>query len=200
MFLVLATRLARADGGRVAFVQPLSMLATRDGGWARAAVRDLASVEHLWIASENVFAADVATCAIGLCRGRTQGPSRANPRRGRAGRPRPARRLVGASPRRRARRSERRAPDRSHDRRRRGSDRRLPRRVLRGRVARRGRWRGRSRHHLRAHRRRARAMGRGERDHRPPPLHASHESRHPSSRIGSVRASCPRSSSRRRRA
>jgi SAM-dependent methyltransferase len=74
MFLVLATRLARADGGRVAFVQPLSMLATRDGGWARAAVRDLASVEHLWIASENVFAADVATCAIGLCRGRPQGP------------------------------------------------------------------------------------------------------------------------------
>ena len=74
LFLVLATRLARADGGRVAFVQPLSMLATRDGGWARAAVRDLASVEHLWIASENVFAADVATCAVGLCRGRAQGP------------------------------------------------------------------------------------------------------------------------------
>src|SRR4029077_1646146 len=38
LFLVLAARLARADGGRVAFVQPLSMLATRDGGWARAAV------------------------------------------------------------------------------------------------------------------------------------------------------------------
>ena len=74
LFLVLAARLARADGGRVAFVQPLSMLATRDGGWARAAVRDLASVEHLWIASENVFAADVATCAVGLCRGRAQGP------------------------------------------------------------------------------------------------------------------------------
>ena len=74
LFLVLATRLARADGGRVAFVQPLSMLATRDGGWARAAVRHLASVEHLWIASENVFAADVATCAVGLRRGHAQGP------------------------------------------------------------------------------------------------------------------------------
>jgi len=73
LFLVLATRLARADGGRVAFVQPLSMLATRDGGWARAAVRELASVDHLWIASENVFAADVATCAVGLRRGRPQG-------------------------------------------------------------------------------------------------------------------------------
>src|SRR5262249_13423360 len=35
LFLVLATRLARADGGRVAFVQPLATLATRDGGWAR---------------------------------------------------------------------------------------------------------------------------------------------------------------------
>jgi hypothetical protein len=65
--------LARADGGRVSFVQPLSVLATRDGGWARAAVRELGSVEHLWIASENVFAADVATCAVGLCRGRVQG-------------------------------------------------------------------------------------------------------------------------------
>ncbi len=74
LFLVLATRLARADGGRVAFVQPLSTLATRDGGWARAAVSDLASVEHLWIASENVFAADVATCAVGLRRGHAQGP------------------------------------------------------------------------------------------------------------------------------
>ena len=72
LFLVLATRLARADGGRIAFVQPLSVLATRDGGWARSAVRDLASVEHLWIGSRSVFAANVLTCAVGLTRGRPQ--------------------------------------------------------------------------------------------------------------------------------
>ncbi|HMK10989.1 MAG TPA: methyltransferase domain-containing protein, partial [Acidimicrobiales bacterium] len=72
LFLVLATRLARADGGRVAFVQPLSMLATRDGGWARSAVRTLASVDHLWIGSRSVFAANVLTCAVGLTRGHPQ--------------------------------------------------------------------------------------------------------------------------------
>ena len=73
LFLVLATRLARPDGGRVAFVQPLATLATRDGGWARAAALEHAALEHLWIATESVFAASVLTCAVGLCRGQPQG-------------------------------------------------------------------------------------------------------------------------------
>ena len=73
LFLVLATRLARPDGGRVAFVQPLATLATRDGGWARSAVLQLAALEHLWIATDSVFAASVLTCAVGLCRGERQG-------------------------------------------------------------------------------------------------------------------------------
>src|SRR5262249_18895024 len=72
-FLVLATKLARPAGGRVAFVQPISTLATRDAGWARTGVRELAAVEQLWVASDKVFAAEVATCAIGLCRGARQG-------------------------------------------------------------------------------------------------------------------------------
>jgi hypothetical protein len=70
---MLAARLARADGGRVAFVQPMSTLAARDGGWARAAVLEQAALEHLWIATSSVFAADVPTCALGLRRGATQG-------------------------------------------------------------------------------------------------------------------------------
>ncbi len=74
LFLVLATRLARPDGGRVAFVQPIATLATRDGGWARAEVLGRAALEHLWIATDAVFAADVLTCAVGLCRGHAQGP------------------------------------------------------------------------------------------------------------------------------
>jgi SAM-dependent methyltransferase len=73
LFLVLATRLARSDGGRVALVQPLATLATRDGGWARSAAVEDAALEHLWIATEPVFAASVLTCAVGLCRGQAQG-------------------------------------------------------------------------------------------------------------------------------
>jgi hypothetical protein len=66
LFLVLACRLARPDGGHVAFVQPLSTLAARDAGWARDAVLAQAALEHLWIATGAVFAAEVPTCAVGL--------------------------------------------------------------------------------------------------------------------------------------
>ncbi len=54
-------------------MQPIATVATRDGGWARAAVLDIAALEHIWFATESVFAADVATCAVGLRRGVAQG-------------------------------------------------------------------------------------------------------------------------------
>ncbi len=54
-------------------MQPISTVATRDGGWARAAVLELAALEHIWFSTDSVFAADVATCAIGLRRGVRQG-------------------------------------------------------------------------------------------------------------------------------
>ncbi len=41
-------------------------------GRARAALEH-AALEHLWIATESVFAASVLTCAVGLCRGQPQG-------------------------------------------------------------------------------------------------------------------------------
>ena len=72
LFLVLALRLARADGGRVAFVQPMATLATRDSGWARSEVLKRAALENVWMSTSSVFAADVPTCALGLHRGATQ--------------------------------------------------------------------------------------------------------------------------------
>ncbi len=73
LFLVLALRLARPDGGRVAFVQPMATLATRDSGWARSQVLQRAALETVWMSTSSVFAADVPTCALGLHRGATQG-------------------------------------------------------------------------------------------------------------------------------
>ena len=82
LFLVLAPRLARPDGGRVAFVQPMATLATRDGGWARSQVLERAALEQLWMST--VFGvrgrcADVRAGAAPGRRSRRRGP---NPRRG----------------------------------------------------------------------------------------------------------------------
>jgi hypothetical protein len=72
LFLVLALRLARPDRGRVAFVQPMATLATRDSGWARTQVLERAALERVWMSTSSVFAADVPTCALGLRRGAAQ--------------------------------------------------------------------------------------------------------------------------------
>ena len=74
---------AVARGGRVALVQPQSLLAARDAAPVRAAVLDDASLAALWISNEHVFpGASVFTCAPVLERG---GPRR-----------RPVARFVGA--------------------------------------------------------------------------------------------------------
>jgi hypothetical protein len=56
-------------GGRVAFVQPQSMLAARDAGAVRAELATGASLESLWATDEPVFDAHVLTCAPVLRRG-----------------------------------------------------------------------------------------------------------------------------------
>lgn len=74
-FLALATHLADARG-RVAFVLPQSLLATRDTAAIRSWVHERASVRHCWWADRSVFDAHVRTCALVLERGVPQGPIR----------------------------------------------------------------------------------------------------------------------------
>ena len=62
-FLWRSVQLA-ARGGRVAMVQPQSVLSSRDAGPVRRAVAGRASLVSLWVADERVFAgASVFTCA-----------------------------------------------------------------------------------------------------------------------------------------
>lgn len=61
-FLLLAARLCAA-GGRVALVQPQSLLAARDAARVRAALLARGSLAAVWVANEHVFAgANVLTC------------------------------------------------------------------------------------------------------------------------------------------
>ncbi|MFG0242317.1 MAG: Eco57I restriction-modification methylase domain-containing protein [Phycisphaerales bacterium JB054] len=65
-FLLLATRLVR-PGGRVALVQPQSLLAAKDAAAVRAEVLSRAALSSLWVSNEHVFPdASVYTCATTL--------------------------------------------------------------------------------------------------------------------------------------
>lgn len=67
-FLLQSTRMCRR-GGRLALVQPQSLLAAKDAGAVRSAVLDDASLTQLWVSNEHVFAgASVFTCAPTLHR------------------------------------------------------------------------------------------------------------------------------------
>ena len=63
-------------GGRVALVQPQSLLAARDASGVRAHVADTCALESLWASAEPVFDAGVLTCAPVLRKGAGQGPVR----------------------------------------------------------------------------------------------------------------------------
>ena len=68
-FLALATRLARADGGRVGLVLPQSVLGARDAEPVRREVGEAADlVWSWWSASQRHFDASVNVCAVGLRR------------------------------------------------------------------------------------------------------------------------------------
>ncbi|PHQ79557.1 MAG: hypothetical protein COB69_07720, partial [Phycisphaera sp.] len=52
-------------GGRVAFLLPQSVLASRDASAIRHRISQAASLEHLWVSTDHAFAdALVATCAV----------------------------------------------------------------------------------------------------------------------------------------
>ncbi len=63
IFLELASQLAKADGGRLGFVQPDSVLAASDARGARSSLMARGALEVLWVAGEKVFTANVLTCA-----------------------------------------------------------------------------------------------------------------------------------------
>lgn len=82
LFLLAACEMA-SPTGRVAMIMPLSFLAARDAGPVRRRVLEMAALEGLWVAPEQVFPdAAVRVCAVVL--------DRSGPRR------RPVRRWVGA--------------------------------------------------------------------------------------------------------
>jgi hypothetical protein len=63
-------------GGRVALVQPQSLLAARDAAGVRAHLSAVTALESLWASDQPVFAARVLTCAPALRRGAPQGTVR----------------------------------------------------------------------------------------------------------------------------
>ncbi len=62
VFVAAALQLAR-PGGRVGLILPQSFLAADDAAAVRDGVLATAAVEHLWVANEAVFAANVRVCA-----------------------------------------------------------------------------------------------------------------------------------------
>ncbi len=60
--------------GRVAMVQPVSLLATRDAGPVRSACQDAGALVSLWASADRMFEAGVRTCAVVIERGAQQGP------------------------------------------------------------------------------------------------------------------------------
>lgn len=74
LFLLLSSRIARpgagkSGGGRVALIQPQSLLAARDRAGVRGEVLAECSMESLWTAGERVFDAGVLVCCPVLRKG-----------------------------------------------------------------------------------------------------------------------------------
>ena len=69
LFLVLGCELA-APGGRVAMIQPESVLSARDAGPARRALRERAALVGLWWAGEPVFDCSTSSSVARRCRRR----------------------------------------------------------------------------------------------------------------------------------
>jgi hypothetical protein len=65
-FLDLATRIVRADGGRVGLVLPVSVLASRDARVVRRSIMSTSEMLWFWWSPSPVFDAAVVTCAIGF--------------------------------------------------------------------------------------------------------------------------------------
>ena len=63
-FLALGAELVDPDGGRLAFVLPQSLLASRDAAAIRARIDERASLVWSWWSADRVFDAQVHTCVV----------------------------------------------------------------------------------------------------------------------------------------
>jgi hypothetical protein len=63
LFLLRALSLTRS-GGWIAQVQPISLLATQQAGFVRSKMLESTTLRAIWIGTEKVFDASVATCAV----------------------------------------------------------------------------------------------------------------------------------------
>jgi SAM-dependent methyltransferase len=63
-FLALGADLVDADGGRLAFVLPQSLLASRDAASIRARIDERAAIIWSWWSADRVFDAQVHTCVV----------------------------------------------------------------------------------------------------------------------------------------
>jgi SAM-dependent methyltransferase len=69
-FLALGAELVDPDGGRLAFVLPQSLLASRDAAAIRARIDERAALVWSWWSAERVFDAQVHTCVVAFEFGR----------------------------------------------------------------------------------------------------------------------------------
>ncbi len=64
LFLAAATRIIKEASGRIAFIEPLSIIATRDSEPLRKSVDEAGHLEAMWICEDQVFDAAVQTCVV----------------------------------------------------------------------------------------------------------------------------------------
>ena len=61
-FMLLGAQLAQRNGGVVAMVEPMSLIASRDAGGVRRALSEAGALEHLWLVGGGAFDASVEVC------------------------------------------------------------------------------------------------------------------------------------------
>jgi hypothetical protein len=64
LFLATARQIIKAHSGRIAFIEPLSIIATRDSDPLRQSIDNSGHLQAMWICEDQVFDAAVQTCVV----------------------------------------------------------------------------------------------------------------------------------------
>jgi type I restriction-modification system DNA methylase subunit len=64
LFLATARQIIKAQSGRIAFIEPLSIIATRDSDPLRQSIDNSGHLQAMWICEDQVFDAAVQTCVV----------------------------------------------------------------------------------------------------------------------------------------
>mgnify|MGYP006271846391 CR=1 FL=1 len=72
VFFLVGQSIAKSTG-TVAFIQPISFLATRDGSGVRRLLASTGNIQSVWICTDQVFDANVSVVTVSLTRGSTFG-------------------------------------------------------------------------------------------------------------------------------